>query len=159
MATAPEVELLVEFLNTLDEESGEEELGDDAVARAWFRDRGLANRGLDADEARRVRGALRAAADGRTPPPADLALVPLHVAPGADGVLTLTSTHPLGPLVATAVRLSLEGRWDRLKLCDMHTCRYAFYDGSRNRSGRWCSMAICGNRAKTRAYRRRRAER
>ncbi|CAA9491465.1 MAG: hypothetical protein AVDCRST_MAG12-2122, partial [uncultured Rubrobacteraceae bacterium] len=25
------------------------------------------------------------------------------------------------------------------------------------RSGRWCSMEVCGNRAKTRAYRRRKS--
>jgi predicted RNA-binding Zn ribbon-like protein len=30
-----------------------------------------------------------------------------------------------------------------------------FYDRSKNRSGRWCVMAECGNRAKVRAYRER----
>ncbi|MDP1819064.1 MAG: CGNR zinc finger domain-containing protein [Acidimicrobiales bacterium] len=29
----------------------------------------------------------------------------------------------------------------------------AFYGGSRKRSKRWCSMEVCGNRAKVRAYR------
>jgi predicted RNA-binding Zn ribbon-like protein len=32
----------------------------------------------------------------------------------------------------------------------------SFYDYSPNRSAAWCSMQLCGNRAKTRAYRRRR---
>jgi predicted RNA-binding Zn ribbon-like protein len=143
------VDLLVDFLNTFDTE----ELPDDAAARAWFRARGLPTAELRADEARAVREALRRAADGHRPRPDDLALVPLHAAVGDDGEVTLASDHPLGPLVATAVRLAFDGRWDRLKLCDMHTCRYAFFDSSRNRSGRWCSMAICGNRAKTRAFR------
>lgn len=51
-----------------------------------------------------------------------------------------------------------EGTWERLKTCANAACGWAFYDRSRNRSGRWCSMDVCGNRTKTRAYRRRRAE-
>jgi hypothetical protein len=152
--TGDPVELLVDFLNTVDEDTGEEELANDSDAREWLRAHGLPVRGVIGAEARRVRNALRAAADGGTPPAADLGLVPLQAAPGAGG-LELTSEHPLGPLVATAVRLALEGRWDRLKLCDAETCRYAFYDGSKNRSGRWCTMSVCGNRAKTRAFRER----
>ena len=48
-----------------------------------------------------------------------------------------------------------EGGWERLKTCANDRCGWAFYDRSRNRSGRWCSMDVCGNRSKTRAYRRR----
>jgi predicted RNA-binding Zn ribbon-like protein len=47
----------------------------------------------------------------------------------------------------------LDGSWSRLKAC--RQCGWAFYDYSRNRSGSWCSMQLCGNRTKTRAYRRR----
>jgi len=47
------------------------------------------------------------------------------------------------------------GNWSRLKVCANETCQLAFYDSSRNRSGRWCSMATCGNRMKGRAYRQR----
>ena len=36
-------------------------------------------------------------------------------------------------------------------------CGWAFYDHARNRSRRWCSMAVCGNRTKARSYRRRHA--
>ena len=46
-----------------------------------------------------------------------------------------------------------EGAWERLKTCANGRCGWAFYDRSKNRSGRWCSMDVCGNRAKTRAYR------
>jgi predicted RNA-binding Zn ribbon-like protein len=48
-----------------------------------------------------------------------------------------------------------EGGWERLKACANGRCGWAFYDRSRNRSGKWCSMDVCGNRVKTRTYRRR----
>jgi predicted RNA-binding Zn ribbon-like protein len=47
----------------------------------------------------------------------------------------------------------LDGTWERLKAC--RNCYWSFYDYSPNRSATWCSMQICGNRQKTRAYRRR----
>jgi predicted RNA-binding Zn ribbon-like protein len=53
-------------------------------------------------------------------------------------------------LVHTAMR---DGTFQRLKACREHTCAWAFYDHSRNRSATWCSMEVCGNRAKARAYR------
>lgn len=152
------IDVLVDFLNTYDPGADEEELANDTDATAWFGARGLPTRGLRAAEARRVRDELREAAEGRTPPTVALAGVPLHAAVTDEG-LVLDSDHALGAIVATAVRLAFEGRWDRLKLCDAETCRYAFFDGSRNRSGRWCSMASCGNRAKTRAFRERHRER
>jgi predicted RNA-binding Zn ribbon-like protein len=48
----------------------------------------------------------------------------------------------------------LSGHWSRLKGC--RKCGYAFFDRSKNRSAAWCSMSICGNRTKNRAYYRRR---
>jgi predicted RNA-binding Zn ribbon-like protein len=48
----------------------------------------------------------------------------------------------------------LTGAWPRLKAC--RECTYAFFDRSKNRSAAWCSMSICGNRTKNRAYRQRR---
>jgi predicted RNA-binding Zn ribbon-like protein len=48
----------------------------------------------------------------------------------------------------------LGGHWPRLKAC--RECGYAFFDRSKNRSGAWCAMSICGNRTKNRAYYRRR---
>ncbi|MGZ5324519.1 MAG: CGNR zinc finger domain-containing protein, partial [Solirubrobacterales bacterium] len=45
--------------------------------------------------------------------------------------------------------------WERLKLCENPDCLWAFYDNSRNRSGSWCRMGLCGNRIKNRAYRER----
>jgi len=49
------------------------------------------------------------------------------------------------------------GTWIRLKACHRHTCQWAFYDGSKNGSSRWCSMRVCGNREKANAYRERHA--
>ncbi len=48
---------------------------------------------------------------------------------------------------------ALDGTWQRVKACDADDCLEAFYDQSRNRSGRWCDMSLCGNRTKVRAYR------
>jgi CGNR zinc finger/Putative stress-induced transcription regulator len=63
----------------------------------------------------------------------------------------------IGRLLGLAFLAELDGRWDRFRLCDDPSCRSVFYDGSRNRTGKWCSMSVCGNRAKVRAFRRRRA--
>jgi predicted RNA-binding Zn ribbon-like protein len=49
-----------------------------------------------------------------------------------------------------------EGSWGRLKACSDHGCQWAFFDRSKNRSGHWCSMRVCGNRAKARQFRERR---
>jgi predicted RNA-binding Zn ribbon-like protein len=70
-------------------------------------------------------------------------------APGVDGLL--------GRVLAVVYAAMVDGSWSRLKACRNHGCRWAFYDYSRNRSASWCSMQLCGNRTKTRAYRRRHA--
>jgi predicted RNA-binding Zn ribbon-like protein len=64
----------------------------------------------------------------------------------------------LGRIVAAVHAGIADGSWARLKACERETCRWAYYDHSRNRSGHWCTMAVCGAREKNkRAYRRRRA--
>lgn len=68
-------------------------------------------------------------------------------AKGVDGAL--------GRILSVVYGAMLDGSWVRLKVC--RKCCWAFYDPSRNRSGTWCSMQLCGNRTKTRAYRRRKA--
>jgi predicted RNA-binding Zn ribbon-like protein len=57
-------------------------------------------------------------------------------------------------VAAVALGAMLDGEWRRLKAC--RNCSWSFYDYSPNRSATWCSMQICGNRTKTRAYRSRR---
>src|SRR5205085_10091757 len=59
----------------------------------------------------------------------------------------------ISALLAIVCESIRDGSWSRLKACRDETCRWALYDASRNRVGTWCSMAFCGNRAKTRAYR------
>jgi predicted RNA-binding Zn ribbon-like protein len=45
------------------------------------------------------------------------------------------------------------GTWSRLKSCPGRLCGWAFYDRSASSGSRWCSMQLCGARAKMRAYR------
>jgi predicted RNA-binding Zn ribbon-like protein len=58
-------------------------------------------------------------------------------------------------MLATVFRAMSDGSWSRMKACGNPDCRWAFYDSSKNRSGRWCEMASCGNRMKARAFRER----
>jgi predicted RNA-binding Zn ribbon-like protein len=62
----------------------------------------------------------------------------------------------LGLIVALTAQAMLEGTWSRLKVCPGEDCGWAFYDHSRNQTGRWCSMSVCGGRAKARSHYRRR---
>jgi predicted RNA-binding Zn ribbon-like protein len=57
-----------------------------------------------------------------------------------------------GAFAATAIA---DGSWRRLKVCPGEDCGWAFYEHSRNRTGRWCSMAVCGGHAKARSHYRR----
>jgi predicted RNA-binding Zn ribbon-like protein len=62
----------------------------------------------------------------------------------------------LAVVLAVTAAAMIDGSWARLKVCPGEHCGWAFYDHSRNQSGQWCSMAVCGARAKARAYYRRR---
>ena len=153
-----------------------EAIGDPDSLRSWFTRRGLLAGGVpveDADvgRAREIREALRAllaANNGREVPDAALATLngaaeraSLRVRFGENGPATPVPTSggvdgALGGVLAAAYSAMGEGTWERLKACRNEGCAWAFYDRSKNRSGRWCSMGVCGNRTKTRAYRRRR---
>ncbi|WP_458687579.1 CGNR zinc finger domain-containing protein [Nocardia tengchongensis] len=63
----------------------------------------------------------------------------------------------LARLLAIVAEAVAEGTWTRLKACREPSCRWAYYDHSRNRRRTWCSMDICGNRAKARASHHRRS--
>jgi predicted RNA-binding Zn ribbon-like protein len=62
----------------------------------------------------------------------------------------------VGRLALAVAEASITGALGRLKSC--RHCRWVFHDTSKNRSGRWCSMAACGGRDKARSYRRRRSD-
>jgi predicted RNA-binding Zn ribbon-like protein len=74
-----------------------------------------------------------------------------------DGGVHMEARDALDEVVATMLGAMLDGTWVRLKAC--RNCHWSFYDYSPNRSATWCSMQLCGNRAKTRAYRKRRTRR
>ena len=73
----------------------------------------------------------------------------------ASGIPVLTAVknnaaHRVVAAIISAVIAVPADDWARLKVCARDSCRWAFYDASRNRSGRWCSMAGCGNIVKMR---------
>lgn len=63
----------------------------------------------------------------------------------------------VGLLVVEMLEAMADGTWGRLKICFNDACQWAFYDRSPARSGKWCSMSICGNRTKQQAWRERRS--
>jgi predicted RNA-binding Zn ribbon-like protein len=175
--TAPQPLYLVQrFINSTDRESGDDELESPAALGAWLAERDLldpaeavseadlaraldvreglravllANNGLPLDEGKvkRLDRAVRGAGVRvRFRPGEDPELVPDGA--GVDGAIAR-----LMAIVAAAVE---HGRWQRLKACPREECEWAFYDRSKNRSGRWCQMEVCGNIEKARAFRERR---
>lgn len=174
--TAPgQLGLVQAFLNTLDLQSGRDDLNSMEAMHAWLTDRRLMSRGTEYDAAdlqrlTELRAALRdlvAANDGggmqrRAVTTLNEAArrvrlgVRLHPDDGyrlmAEGV---GIDRPIGELLISVTASMAAGSWRRLKVCANDECQQAFYDASRNRSGRWCSMAVCGNRMKGRAYRNR----
>jgi predicted RNA-binding Zn ribbon-like protein len=173
-AQAPgQLGLVQSFLNTYDLESGRDTLADPTAAQAWLVGRRLASPGTEYDQSdlRRlvdVRGALQelVAANGggglqrRAVTTLNEAArrvrlgVRLHPVDGyrlvAEGVGV---DRPIGELLMSVTAAMTSGTWSRLKVCANDGCQRSFYDSSRNRSGRWCSMATCGNRMKGRSYR------
>jgi predicted RNA-binding Zn ribbon-like protein len=171
MAAAPgDLALVERFVNTADLEGGTDALADPAALSAWLREAGLAEWGDTFDEAGRnrmiaVREALRSLLLSNHGEPVDPAAVEvldraaaLEVAFAADGTARLAPAgHGVDGAVATLLgivaRAQAAGTWSRLKACPAENCGWAFYDSSRNRSRAWCSMSVCGNRAKARSYR------
>jgi predicted RNA-binding Zn ribbon-like protein len=173
-----DLELVREFVNTVDIEAGEEQLCSGAELAAWLSEHGLASSGLgatpaDLRRARELREALRAVLlshNGGGPAPDGAyetldatvcrARVRLRFREGA-ALAALESEASgvdgaLGQLLTIVHAAITAGTWSRLKACREHTCEWAFYDHTKNRSGAWCNMGVCGNRAKARAYRARR---
>jgi predicted RNA-binding Zn ribbon-like protein len=68
-----------------------------------------------------------------------------------------TSDGPLWPIVDTAASLLTSPDRVHIRECGEPTCRWLFLDHSKNQSRQWCSMKICGNRAKVERFRARRS--
>jgi predicted RNA-binding Zn ribbon-like protein len=56
-------------------------------------------------------------------------------------------------VVASYAELSVSGDLARVKRCGNPHCQFIFFDGSANRTRRWCDPALCGNLVKVRAFR------
>lgn len=175
----PEAELLVDFVNTRDLEEETDAIADPAGLAAWAAAHagGAASGEPDAATHRELlslRESLRAllrANNGVEVGEGDLEPLREAVARSRyrptlapDGRLAL---DPEGAgaaalearLLLAVERIQAQGAWPRLKACPADDCQWAFLDSSRNRSRTWCSMEECGNRAKTRRYRRGKASR
>ena len=168
-----DLDLVIDFVNTLDIERGSDELAEPRALGAWLRERKLLRRraGPDAGEHRQaleLREALRtlmlahngdagASRAGRTlERVAREGALGVHF--GEDGALALAAADggyggALARLLVPVAHAIEDGSWERVKACRAPDCTWAFYDRSRNRSGVWCEMAVCGNRTKVRAYR------
>jgi len=62
---------------------------------------------------------------------------------------------PIGEALA---RVVVAEDFAQVKACEGHGCTLMFADHTRRHSRRWCSMSVCGNRAKVSAHRSRRKE-
>jgi len=63
----------------------------------------------------------------------------------------------LAAVARSGAEIIAEGARARLRLCANPHCGLFFYDNSRTRRRRWCSMAVCGNRSKVAAFARKHA--
>jgi predicted RNA-binding Zn ribbon-like protein len=145
-----QVQLLV---NSQDLEHGDDWLDD------WLQERDLVSQRRRAADLRTAVRSLILANNGFPLEPDAVevfnraaARVPLQL--GEDGMPALAARDGLDEVVAIALGAMLDGTWSRLKAC--RNCRWSFYDYSPPRKATWCSMQLCGNRSKTRAYRSRR---
>ena len=176
LAQAPEgLQAVRSFANTLDIDEDVDHLATIDGLVAWMAEQGhfvdsveVTPAGLERARAVRdaLRGAMEANADHADRDAAlrelnDLARgLPLRVRFVDDDTAELVPVGAavdgvLASLLADVRDAMRDGTWRRLKICRSEDCQWAYYDASRNRSGRWCSMAVCGNRQKVRAYRER----
>jgi predicted RNA-binding Zn ribbon-like protein len=182
-AVPEELALLYEFLNSTDlrtyVEKGVQhvrmdELETPAQLETWMRERGLLEKGeqisaADHRQALELRSALRTFLQ---PPPDSRAAArqsaeglnrasdcfPLVVRADQSGTVSLQPSHganALGLVLAQLLALAGSGRLDRLKMCSSNECHWIFFDRSKPGNRRWCSSLLCGNRQKTREYRKR----
>ena len=175
----PPLDLVQDFVNTEIPEWARDDIATPEALAVWLRGRGVLDREetVDAEAfvaARALHDALRELAYlntlGERPSEQDrrrltaaLAVATLAVGVDSSGALAVTAAgeganRALAHLVSIVVAAQASRDWERLKACRKESCRWLFYDGSRNHSSSWCSMSICGNRVKTAAYRRRERE-
>jgi predicted RNA-binding Zn ribbon-like protein len=162
------------MVNTLNAESGRDLLGTAAEAVRWLTTARLMPAGSRLTGAQHAalvelreatRQVLSGHIDRRRDPEAASRLtmalaccrLVLAVDPAGSARLVSADQDPFGRVigvVAVAIaEAAATGTWDRLKCCPGQRCGWAFYDRSASSRSRWCSMQVCGARAKMRAYR------
>jgi predicted RNA-binding Zn ribbon-like protein len=171
--------LVQAFLNSTDREDRMDALGDVDGLRTWLREHRLpgATDPLREGDRRRLvvfREALRAMIAGRDHDGVEPADQDVVNDAAREAMLTVVFDRRGEPVLEPVVRgldalvarlvaditsASMDGTWVRLKVCPRTACGWAFYDASKNRSGRWCAMAVCGNRTKSARSRARRGAR
>jgi predicted RNA-binding Zn ribbon-like protein len=166
------LELLEQFLNTHETDDEVEKFTSPSKLERWMKRHGMApEASLDAEdltEAIGFREAVRAllfANGGAALPTSAVETLrqaaddgELRIEIDADGwAESVPACESVGVLYARLLaiieRAQAAGLWERFKACPADDCHWAFFDESKNRSRTWCSMEVCGNRAKTRAYR------
>jgi predicted RNA-binding Zn ribbon-like protein len=163
---------VIGFVNTIDIEKGIDELDGDGL-RQWLERSGLDRPGVSVGARERARAielreALRALMLANNGEPHDETAGETLERVSRSGGLAVQFSPDGSPALAPRARgfagvlarllvpvaeASADGTWSRVKACRADTCQWAFYDRSRNRSGVWCDMAVCGNRTKVRTYR------
>lgn len=154
-------DLLLALINTNPILAGEpsDELAGDAHARAWLTAHVVdAPKGTDLALLRATRSALQhviRGEAGREVLSDPLAAVRLRPAVGSDGLAWIQELPADSAVAARAVlawgrlETAMPGR---LRPCENSECSLFFVDRSRSNNGRWCSMAVCGNRMKARRH-------
>ncbi|RKN67568.1 LacI family DNA-binding transcriptional regulator [Microbacterium sp. CGR2] len=166
IAVPPDARLLIDFVNTVEWQTDTETWSSPQALAEWVETRTrvppmtLTER--DLAFARRTREGLREVLlthAGHEPLPGAiarlnglLAQVPVHLRFSGDGRMQIASAEDsfLALVLAAVDAVRADGSWERIKACSRDSCRWAYWDGSRNRSGRWCSMTGCGNYVKMR---------
>jgi predicted RNA-binding Zn ribbon-like protein len=176
LAAPGDLELVRDFVNTLDILPGTDKIGDPASLASWLAEHHLVPTQPtlteeDLGRARRLREVLRAFLLANASFPLDPgAATAFDDAAGSarlrarvdeEGWLELLPAdedglgHALGRLVSIVFAAQQDGTWPRLKACA--ECHWALYDRTKNRSTTWCGSQ-CGARVRARRHRRRRRE-
>jgi predicted RNA-binding Zn ribbon-like protein len=171
------LELIRDFVNTADLEDGEDKLAETQGLQYWLVFHGLAElrhraTAADLEAAVELREAIRELLRAHNGIEVDLDASSATLDAAArrtglsvrfeDGAIRFVPAgagvaRGLGLVLAAVGGAMADGSWRRLKACRSDTCRWAFIDNARNLSRQWCDMAVCGNRAKARAFRSRNA--
>jgi predicted RNA-binding Zn ribbon-like protein len=157
--------LLEAFLNTWSEELGIEDLASAKATEAWLKGAGLwsGSKHLTKEQHQRIltfRDSLRTwILDAGASVPLDQATskVTFHAQlQGGSDIQFRPTGDAYQFLVGTLIQLisssQHNGTWTRFKCCELPSCGWAFYDSTRSRTRRWCSMKTCGSRHKAREY-------